>query len=177
MTRLHLLLAPLAIVLLLGGCAGAGPSTTQASSAAPQVTPSGSPTSSPSPSPTPAPAPSASARPGDCTSADTELPATSYTVLSDDATTPVAVTYTAFTQSGGTPTRSVTVFGPVATVLAYACVADVSGGPWTFTATSSTPGALGCVLGFGGRIVARDSAYNEGLLTPETVDCTGNPGR
>lgn len=129
------------------------------------------------PSPSPSPATSVSPVPGDCTPADTESVATSYTILSDDSTTPVTVTYTAFTQAGGTPTRSATVFGPVATLLAYACVPDVSGGLWTFTATSTTPGALGCVLGYGGRIVARDSAYNEGLPASETVDCTGNPGR
>ena len=114
---------------------------------------------------------------GDCTGADTTSVATSYTILSDDSTTPVTITYTAFTQAGGTPTRSETLLGPVATLLAYACVPEVSGELWTFTATSPTPGALACVLGFGGRIVARDAAYNEGLVAPEAVDCTGNPGR
>ena len=72
---------------------------------------------------------------------------------------------------------SATVYGPVSSTTVYACVPAVSGGSWTFTATSTTSGALGCVLGFGGRIVARDSAYNKGALVPETVDCTGNPGR
>ncbi|TFC98219.1 hypothetical protein E3T28_11500 [Cryobacterium sinapicolor] len=96
---------------------------------------------------------------------------------------PATITYTAFTQAGETPTRSETDFGPVVTLLAYAyayayaCVSDGSGGLWTFTATSTTPGALACVLGFGGRIVTRDAAYNEGLVAPETVDCTGNPRR
>jgi hypothetical protein len=90
---------------------------------------------------------------------------------------PVPITYTAFTQAGGTPIRSETLFGPGATLLAYACVPEVSGELWTFTATSTTPGALACVLGFGGRIVARDAAYDEGLVAPETVDCTRNPGR
>ena len=35
----------------------------------------------------------------------------------------------------------------------------------------------GCAVGFGGRIVARDSVYNDGLVASETADCTGNPGR
>ena len=173
MNRLRLLCAAAAIALLVTGCAGAGPPTTDASPAAPQATPSGSPATDPSPTS----APSASFAPGDCTPTDTDFPATSYTVLSDDSTTPVTITYTVFTQTGGTPTRSVTVFGPVVTLLAYACVADVSGELWTFTATSTTSGALGCVLGFGGRIVARDSAYNEGMPASAVVDCTGNPGR
>ncbi len=103
--------------------------------------------------------------------------ATTYTVLADDSTTPVTITYTAFTTDGGTPLRTATVYGPVSSTTVYACVPAVSGGLWTFTATGTTSGALGCVLGFGGRIVARDSAYNEGALVPETVDCTGNPGR
>ena len=151
------------IVLLLAGCAGPGPSRASTSPGSAK----GAPTQTSS-APTEA---------GDCTAADTDLPATTYTVLADDASTPVTITYTVFKRDGSTPTRTETVYGPVVSTLGYACVADSSGDLWTFTATTTRTGALSCLLGFGGRIVARDSAFNEAGPVPETVDCTGNPGR
>lgn len=162
---------PVLLTLALTGCAapglGGSPSPSAPDSAGPSATATASPTASPT----------APAEAGDCTAADARTAATTYTVLADDSTTPVTITYAAFTTDGGTPLRTAIVYGPVASTTVYACVPDVSGGLWTFTATSTTTGALSCILGFGGRTVARDSAYNEGALVPEMVDCTGNPGR
>lgn len=158
MTPARSVIAAPIIALLLAGCAGPGPSGASTSP--------GSPTGAPAPTET-----------GDCTAADTDQAATTYTVLADDATTPVTITYTVFKKDGSTPTRTETVYGPVVSRIAYACVAESSGEWWTFTATTTRTGALSCILGFGGRNVAHDSAFNEASPVPETVDCTGNPGR
>ncbi len=164
---------PVLLTLALSGCAAPGPGGSPSPSATDTAGPPTAATSTASPTATP----TGTAEAGDCTAADARTAATTYTVLADDSTTPVTITYTAFTTDGGTPLRTTIVYGPVASTTVYACVPDVSGGLWTFTATSTTTGALSCILGFGGRTVARDTAYNEGALVPETVDCTGNPGR
>ena len=175
----HRLVVTIPVILMFGlsGCGGpAGPpSTGLPESTAPAA--SGSASATPTPTRPAAAPPTVPAQPGDCTAADARMPATTYTVLSDDSTTPVTVAYTAFTVDGDTPVRTATVYGPVASITVHACVPDVSGELWSFTATATTTGALSCILGFGGRTVARDSAYNEGALVAETVDCTGNPGR
>lgn len=181
MPRLRIAVAvPAVLMLVLSGCGGpaGSPSSTRTDTSTPSSAGTSSATTGGSTDAGPtAASPTTPAEPGDCTAADARTPATTYTVLADDATTAVTVAYTAFTVDGGTPIRTATVYGPVASIIVYACVPDVSGGLWSFTATATTTGALSCILGFGGRTVAGDSAYNEGALVPETVDCTGNPGR
>jgi hypothetical protein len=156
----------IAAALLLAGCAGSGPSASDS--------PTPSESASPSPSPT-SETPSA----GDCTATDGDAPAIPviYTVFTGDDTTPVTMTYTAFNVDGTTPDITEDVVGPVVVRIGYACVGDSSGGIWTLTATTSSPDSIGCVLAFGGKLVATDSRYNEGATTPQTADCSGNPGR
>lgn len=156
-------------LLVLAACAGpTGPT------AAPE--PSGSASASPTPSSTATPS---ADHAGDCTATEgdgSHIPIV-YTVYADDATTPITLEYTGFNRDGSLPVLTEEVVGPVITRVGYACVSDVSGAIWTLRATSSTPGALGCTLAFGGRVVASTSVYNEGATTPLTVDCSGNPGR
>jgi len=46
------------------------------------------------------------------------------------------------------------------------------------TATSVTSDAVGCVLDFGGKLVATDSAFLEiSPPTATTANCSGNPGQ
>ncbi|MEP6479478.1 MAG: hypothetical protein ABJB03_08810 [Rhodoglobus sp.] len=166
--RLPMLLLA-ASALVLAGCA-----PTPATTAAP--TPSESSIATPTPAPTEAP-PTATPTAGDCTAADSDSGGTAavYTVFSDDSTTPITLSYTAFNRADA-PVITETVYGPMVTRVGYPCNDTSNQAPWTFTATSSSGGALACVLAFGGKLVKTDSQYNEGATTPMTADCTGHPG-
>jgi hypothetical protein len=100
-----------------------------------------------------------------------------YVVISDDATTPISISYTAFNSDGSAPVITETVVGPVATRMSYPCVDAQGSAPWTFTATMTTSGSVGCLLGFGGLNVRTNSTYAEhNPPISITTDCTGNPG-
>ncbi|MFC5928467.1 hypothetical protein D6T64_20840 [Cryobacterium melibiosiphilum] len=163
------------LTFLVSGCSptATDPAGGGTASAAPSSSASASPTGAASPNPETTAG--AAAPEGDCPAGSTL--ATTYTVITDDSTTPVVIEYTAFNQDGSAPVQTETVYGPIVSRVSYSCDADSSGELWTLTATSTTQGALSCLLGFGGKTVSQDTGYNEGALVPLTVDCTGNPGR
>lgn len=100
---------------------------------------------------------------------------TVYTVYTDDATTPVTITYTAFNHDGTIPTETLTTVGPVITIVGYACTDPAQQADWVLTATHAPVGSLGCVLAFGGMLVNNKS---DGQEDPNVhIDCTGNPGK
>lgn len=138
----------------------------------------GSPGPAPTVTVTASPEPTASPTAGDCSSIDGDGPhiPVVYTVFTGDDATPTTVTFTGFDPTGEVREITEEVTGPVFTRIGWPCVPESSGGIWTLTATSSTPDSLGCVLAYGGRIVASDSAIAEGADSI-TVDCSGNPGR
>lgn len=115
--------------------------------------------------------------PGDC-AFDPDAPgAVVLTVTSDDATTPIEVTYSAFREGAEPEVRTVTVTGPVVVAMQTDCGTPTATPPWTFTATSATENSLGCTSFFGGKVLVTDSDYAEGdAATGASVDCSGHPG-
>lgn len=116
---------------------------------------------------------------GNCTEDDslTGIP-TIYTLLTSDVSEPVTLIYTEFNTDGSTPTRTEVLTGATNSRVGFACDEETSGEIWTLTATTSSTGSLACVLGFGGKIVAQDSAFAESNTPVDLrVDCSGNPGR
>jgi hypothetical protein len=90
----------------------------------------------------------------------------------------VTITFTSFNTDGTLPLTTVTFTGPVFTRVGYACSDASQSATWTLTATSITSDAVGCVLDFGGNLVATDSAFLEiSPPTATTADCSGNPGQ
>jgi hypothetical protein len=107
---------------------------------------------------------------------DHTVPAT-YVVISDDAVTPIIIQYTAFNADGTAPVITETVVGPVATRISYPCLDSQGSALWVFTATMTTSGSVGCLLGFGGLNVRSNSTYAEHVPPISiTTECTGNPG-
>jgi hypothetical protein len=170
MKRLPLAAAALGAVLLLTtGCGRVGTPTASPTSAGP---PSPTPTTISSPAPTTGP-PVLTA--GDCTEAEmTDAQPTVYTVYTGDSTNPVTIHYTAFNHDGTNPTDTLTTVGPVITIVGYACTEAAGEATWVLTATHSIVGSIGCVLDFGGLLVATDSKGQEDAGV--TIDCSGNPG-
>lgn len=151
------------LALALAGCTAGG-----APSPAPTVTVTATAT------PDAPPAPTA----GDCSSIDGDGPhiPVVYTVYTGDDATATTISYTGFDPDGTVREITEEVTGPVATRVGYPCSPEASGGIWTPTATSSTPDSIACVLAYGGKLVATDSALAEGAASI-SVDCSGNPGR
>jgi hypothetical protein len=155
--------------LLLAGC---GPTPSPGDTAVPTPTPTASVSDTPESTPTTTAVPTA----GDCP----DLPGTGpviYSVFSSDATTPITMSYMAFNSDGSIPVVTETVYGPVVSRIGYGCTDAASSANWTFTATSSSPDSVACVLAFGGKLVRTDSQYNEGSTAPMTAECTANPGK
>jgi hypothetical protein len=100
---------------------------------------------------------------------------TVYTVYTGDWTNPVTIHYTAFNHDGTNPTETLTTVGPVINIVGYACTEGAGEATWVLTATHNTGGSLGCVLDFGGLLVATNSGGQEDPAV--TIDCSGNPGR
>jgi hypothetical protein len=157
-----------ALALPLAGCAApaaddsGGGATTEAaaesateSAAAPNVVPSS---------------------PGDCAFDAGSPGAVTVILTSDDATTPIELTYSAFREGAEPEVRTVTVEGPVVVGMQSDCGSQGSGS-WTFTAKSATGDSLGCASFYGGKLLASDSDYAEGdTARGAAVDCSGHPG-
>jgi hypothetical protein len=126
---------------------------------------------------TPSPAPSEVMPAGTCTGDPDSDAAVTYTVWADNTTVPVEIAYTEFNADGTTPVVTEAVTGPIAVRLGHVCNAETSGDVWTFTASTTTGGALSCVLAFGGKTVSSKSAFDERSDATVSVDCSGNPGR
>jgi hypothetical protein len=168
-------IAILAGVLLLAGC-GPTPEAPTASSGSPSPAASSAEPTVPAPTATPSSAP-ATTTVGTCVpDANHSVPAT-YVVISDDAVTPITIQYTAFNADGSAPVVTETVVGPVATRISYPCIDSQGEALWTFTATMTTSGSVGCLLGFGGKNVSTNSTFAEHVPAISiTTECTGNPG-
>ena len=164
----------LSSALILTACGPlTGPSPSDSDS---PVTPaSETPSVEPSTEPTTAPVVPAATIVGTCAIGPDyhSIPAI-YVVFTDDSTTPITLSYTAFNTDGTVPVLTETVTGPVVTRISYPCVDESSGSMWTLTATADQA-RLGCTLSFGGQVVDAESQGDGGLGT-YTADCTGNPG-
>ncbi|MET0726153.1 MAG: hypothetical protein ABWY36_07360 [Leifsonia sp.] len=165
-----------AVALALAGCsapdtdAGAGPTASATPSEAPAPAPS------PSPDPTAALPGTLPVVPGDCAYDPAEL-VVLFTVTSDDDTTPIEISYSAFRPGVEPEVRTVTATGPVISILQTDCGVGAVSAPWTLTATSATGRSLGCTSFFGGKLVAHATDYAEGdVARGDSVDCTGHPG-
>ena len=175
MRKQLLVTAVLSSALLLTACGpvgGPSPSDSDSASAPASETPSAEPSTDPSSAPPVAPAATIV---GTCPvgTGYHSIPAT-YVAFTDDATTPVTISYTVFNADGTVPVVTETVTGPVITRISYPCVDDTSNGMWTLTVTADQA-RLGCALSFGGQLVDAESQGDGGLGT-FTADCTGNPG-
>jgi hypothetical protein len=174
-TPLEAALALLSGALLLAGCSPAPAATPTDSGAASPSAPSAEPTE-PTPGAEPSNSPQATVV-GTCT-ADADHPtAVIYVVTSDDAITPISIQYTAFNADGSYPVVTETVVGPVVTRVSYPCRDYEGPAPWTFIATMTTSGSVGCLLGFGGLNVRTNSSYAEhDPPIPISADCSGQLG-
>lgn len=175
MSRRHLAvpISVTAVVLLLTGCTG--PSTIPA----PTVTTTTTVTATPT---TPAPTTTAAAKtvpvePGECPFDPAGGGAVAFTILADDDTTPITLTWSSFRPEGEPVIRTATVVGPVISILQSDCGSGIASHPWTFTATSATGGGLSCVTSYGGKIISTKSDFSEGdIARGDSVDCSGHPG-
>jgi hypothetical protein len=154
------------LLLALAGCA-AGPTPTS--------DPTG-PDIQPTPLPSQVVSPTEPALAGDCTATDGVVPGLPviYTVYVGPDSNPVTVNYTAFNLDGTNPIVTETITGPVWSKVGYACTDAASSTVWTLTVTQATPDPVGCVLAFGGKLVATDSQAEGAVST--TAQCYGNPG-
>lgn len=120
---------------------------------------------------------------GDCPVDPAAAGVIAFVVTSDDDVTPIELTYPVFRTDGTELVRRMTQPGPVITVLQSDCTDGIVDGPWGFVATADA-GSLACALFYGGKLVASDSAFNEGGASDGTdasdgrvrADCTGHPG-
>ena len=170
MKKQLLVIAALSSALLLAACGPVG-GPSPSDSGLPSAPASETPSAEPSTDPSSAPVTPAATVVGTC--GVTSIPAI-YVVFTDDSTTPVTISYTAFNADGTVPVLTETVTGPVVTRISYPCVVDTSNGMWTLTVTAAEA-RLGCALSFGGQVVDAESNGDGGLGT-FTADCTGNPG-
>ena len=178
--RAGLVALAIVVVVPLAGCATTStesePSAEAPTSEAPET--DAAETETPTEEPGGAAAPTVvPSEPGDC-AFDPEAPgAVILTVTSDDATTPIEITYSAFREGTEPEVRTVTVNGPVVVAMQTDCGTPTATPPWTFTATSATENSLGCTSFYGGKVLVTDSDYAEGnAATGASVDCSGHPG-
>lgn len=168
----------LAAAALTSGCAnGTAPPSAAPDTTAPTTTASSTPTA---PQPAAAsPAPGLTVVPtvdGDCPADPSSPGVVTFVVAADDDTTPIELSYSAFHPGGDPVVRTASAVGPVVMVMQSNCGSTTASDPWTFTATSTTPGSLSCDMYYGGKHVSADAAYAEGSTEPSTVDCSGHPG-
>src|SRR5688572_13056745 len=119
MTKKLLVIVALSSVLVASGCGilpNPAPTASDAPSAAASETPSPEPTEPSSP-----PIAADATVVGTCTSTPNRPTPTIYVAFTDDSTTPVSISYTAFNADGTSFVMTETVTGPVVTRISYAC--------------------------------------------------------
>lgn len=168
----------LSAAFLLTGCTIGGPEAGPAPTSASPGEESPTPEPSESPSVTNPGLTVVAHEAGDCAVDPTEFGVVTFVVTSDDSTTPIDLTYSAFQEGADADpiVRTVSVVGPVVTVMQTNCGNPAASVPWTFTATSPTENSLACTMFFGGKTVKADMDYVEGEARDASVDCTGHPG-
>ena len=167
----------LAAAALMSGCANDSAPSAPPTTTAPTTTPS-TPSAAPQP-PAASPATGLTVVPtvdGDCPADPSSPGVVTFVVTADDDTTPIELSYSAFQPGGDPVVRTASAVGPVVMVMQSNCGSTTASEPWTFTATSTTPGSLSCDMYYGGKHVSADAAYAEGSTEPSTVDCSGHPG-
>lgn len=174
MRKKPLVVAALSGVLLITGCGllpNPAPSDSETPTATASETPSAEPTNT---EPSTPPVTAGATVVGTCTAAGiTPIPAI-YVAYTDDATTPITLSYPAFNADGSVSVLTETVTGPVVTRVSYPCTPEASGTIWNLSVTAG--GArIGCALSFGGQFIDAVSE-GDGGATPATASCTGNPG-
>jgi hypothetical protein len=185
MSRLPLV-AAIGAVLLLTACGPAAPITpTAPSSGVAAPTPSvAPPPPPPSATPTPTPTPSAPSAgsvitAGTCTAAEMAHAQTYaipvvYTVYTGDSTSAVTIQYMAFNFDGTNPVQTLVTHGPVVNILAYPCNNASVSNTWILKASHNVPGSIGCVIDFGGLVGRTDS---QGQEDPSAhINCSDNFG-
>ncbi|MGX5695674.1 hypothetical protein ACWKWP_05695 [Agromyces soli] len=166
---------------LMAGCSSgdANPPGTTAPPPGATTTPTATAGPSPAPAQAAAPAPGLTVVPiadGDCPVDPSAPGVVTFVVTADDDTTPIELSYSAFRPESDPVVRTTSAVGPVVVVMQSNCGNQTASTPWTFTATSATPGSLACDMYYGGKHVAAGTAYAEGSTEPSTVDCSGHPG-
>jgi hypothetical protein len=101
-----------------------------------------------------------------------------FVITSDDDTTPIEITYPGYLPDSAAPeARTVTMVGPVITILGSTCGDGPESEPWPFIATSTSGEHLSCSAFFGGKHIRSASYYAEGDTVNDLVaDCTSHPG-